>query len=387
MVWNTLFFYYLDDFIVFSETIEDHWAHLQQLFVRLSNFGMIIQPEKCHFCESEVNFLGYKISNKGLLPVHDNVEAIRKITPPTNLQELRRFLGMITYYNNFIPNLALILSPLHELLKGKLRPKKRKLIWEDQHKVSFERAKQALMNCIHLAFDDSNKPLILTTDGSGTHCGAVLEVSTVVERCEMSRPLAFFSKSFAPTTRTRSTFNRELTAVYLAVKHFKHIVRGRELLIKTDHKALVNAVENGIGEHSMHEQCMINYVKEYGPRMEHISGEENAVADSLSRPNSLFINCINTAEWKIPTVEDFAMYQAEDPCLIQELEKVKTSNKWRLENRKVGEHILHGVRDEENSRFRPVVPNGLRSAIFHNFHDTLHQGVEKSLDVIPSHYF
>ena len=383
---ETFVFYYLDDFIVFSETIDDHLFHIEQLFERLSQFGMILQLEKCNFCANQVKFLGYQVSNKGLLPVRDNLLAIKEIKPPTNLQELRRFLGMINYYNNFVPNLALILAPLHELLKGKLRPKKRKLEWEEKHRISFEQAKQALLNCVNLAFDDAKKPLVLTTDGSGTHCGAVLEIDVSSSEVKESRPLAFFSKAFAPTTRTRSTFNRELTAIYLSVKHFKHVIRGRSLLIKTDHKALVNAVNNGSGEHSIHEQGMINYVKEYNPQMAHITGEQNPVADTLSRPNSV-INCINSVKWEIPSIEDFAKYQGEDPELIRTVEVLKSSKKLNVEIRNVGDFILYGVRDDENTRFRPIVPNSLQPSVFHTFHDTLHQGGTKSLELIKRYYF
>ena len=159
------------------------------------------------------------------------------------------------------------------------------------------------------------------------------------------------------------------------------------MLIRTDHKALVNAINNGNGEHSLHEQRMINYVKEYGPRMEHISGSENAVADSLSRPNLCSVNCITTARWEIPSVENFALYQEEDPQVHREIEELKSSNKYTLESRHVGDQVLYGVRDKENSRFRPIVPSLLQPAIFHTFHNVLHQGGDKSFDSIRRHYF
>ena len=380
-------FYYLDDFIVFSTTINEHLMHVKSLFERLSEYGMVIQLEKCHFCERKVNYLGYQISEKGFLPVRDNVIAIQEMTRPTNLQELRRFLGMINYYHNFIPSIAYILSPLHELTKGKLRPKKRKIDWKNEHQIAFEEAKRALINCAHLTFDDSSKRLILTTDGSGTHCGAVLEVPISNENLNKTQPLAFFSKPFAPTTKTRSTFNRELTAIYLSIRHFKNYLRGRSFLIKTDHKALVNAINNGNGEHSLHEHSMISYIKEYGPGIEHINGNDNSVADTLSRPNATVINCVEKVHWEIPSLESFALYQNEDPQVLKEIEYVKNSNKFKLVTRQVGQNILYGVVDNENQNFRPIVPNVLQPAIFHNFHSALHQGVQKSIDVIRRHYF
>ena len=382
-------FFYLDDFIVFSETIEEHLRHVQQLLERMDNYGMHIQPEKCHFCERQVTFLGYQVSREGLLPVQDNVAAIQAVSSPTNLQELRRFLGMINYYHNFIPGVARLLAPLHELLKGSTRPKRRKLDWNGEHQLAFEQAKQALTNVTHLAFDDPSKRLILTTDGSGTHCGGVLEIPVQKGLETFNQPIAFFSKPFAPTTRTRSAFNRELTALYLAVKHFKHCLRGREVLVRTDHKALVNAVINGKGEHSLHEQRMINYITEYGPMMQHIPGKENPVADHLSRP------CVNaltevTDEWEIPAVYDFALYQNEDSNMPKELDEIQVKeDSLLLVTREVGEHTLYGVVDREshNRKFRPIVPKLLQPMIFHKFHNTLHQGRAKSCDIIKQHYF
>ena len=382
-------YFYLDDFIIFSATIDEHVQHVQRLLERLDAYGMHIQPEKCHFCEREVKFLGYQISREGILPLQDNVAAIQELNPPSNLQELRRFLGMVNYYHNFIPEVARLLAPLHELLKGDRRPKKRKLDWKEEHQVAFTQAKQALVKVAHLAFDDPEQTLILTTDGSGTHCGGVLEVPIQKGVETVTQPLAFFSKPFSPTTRTRSAFNRELSALYLSVKHFKNCLRGRDILVRTDHKALVNAINNGRGEHSLNEQRMINYIKEYGPSMQHIPGKENPVADSLSRPNLNSIVDCDTNSWEIPTIEDFALYQEEDPTMPGELEQIQRKRNLRLVTRSAGENRLYGVVevDSPNSRFRPVVPRILQSAIFHVFHDTLHQGVEKSLDIVRRHYF
>ena len=72
-------------------------------------------------------------------------------------------------------------------------------------------------------------------------------------------------------------------------------------MIRTDHKALVNAIENGTGEHSLNEQRMINYITEYGPVMKYLAGRDNPVADGLSRPHT--ISKIRQEEWTLPTAE------------------------------------------------------------------------------------
>ena len=76
MDWKILFISYLDDFIVFSATIDEH---IHRLLERLDSYGMHIQPEKCHFCEREVKILGCQISREGLLPLQDNVAAIQEL--------------------------------------------------------------------------------------------------------------------------------------------------------------------------------------------------------------------------------------------------------------------------------------------------------------------
>ena len=139
-------------------------------------------------------------------------------------------------------------------------------------------------------------------------------------------------------------------------------------MVRTDHKALVNAINNGTGEHSLHEQGMINYITEFGPYMQHIPGKDNPVADSLSRPNRINLNNMLMEDWHVPPVEEFARYQNEDPELAQEIEKIKRAETHlTIITRAVDDGILYGVADQEQGDlgFRPVVPKLLQAAVFH----------------------
>ena len=97
---------YLDDIIVASKSPEEHSTHLRQLFARLQQFGIVINVAKCVFGTTEVSFLGHHISPEGLAPHPDKVQAIQDFTLPTEVGGLRRFLGMINFYNRFLPNIA-----------------------------------------------------------------------------------------------------------------------------------------------------------------------------------------------------------------------------------------------------------------------------------------
>lgn len=380
-------FFYLDDFLIFSASVEEHIQHVELLLQRLEKYGMFLHEEKCHFCLSEVNFLGYRVSGKGLLPMKDNVEAIRKLSAPTNLQEVRRVIGTINYYRNFIPKVSELLAPLNNLLKGDRRPKKRKITWTEEHQTALDQVKEALVTATHLSCDDASRRLVLTTDGSGKHCGAVLEVEGTNN--EPAKPLAFFSKPFTEKTSCRSAFHRELCGLFLAVKHFKNVLKGREILIRTDHRALLGAIRKGSGEHSILEQNRIAYIKEFQPEIIHIPGKENEFADMLSRPNPTMVCSVSIENWNLPPMEEFGLYQMEDPGFQEEMERLRKVEGILVDSQDfAGTEVVGVIFTEDNSRkFRPLVPSQLRSAVFHLFHDTIHQGRKKSVEIIQDHFF
>ena len=98
------------------------------------------------------------------------------------------------------------------------------------------------------------------------------------------RTLAFFSKKLPPFKQVRSTFYKELRGLYLSLKHFQSRIFGRSLIIRTDSKSVERAITNEMGNHSPAEQRWIFAIKEFNPIVRHIDGNDNVVADSLSRP-------------------------------------------------------------------------------------------------------
>ena len=110
---------YVYDIIVFSKTPEDHIKDLNELFIRLRNFGVIINPAKSQFGVSELHFLGHLVTANGIKPSPIKVEAIQKYPLPKDIKQLRTYLGMINFYHRFIKDLAYCLAPLNEFLKRK----------------------------------------------------------------------------------------------------------------------------------------------------------------------------------------------------------------------------------------------------------------------------
>ena len=97
-------------------------------------------------------------------------------------------------------------------------------------------------------------------------------------------PKAFFLKRLPPFNQVRFTFYKELLGVYLSLKHLRSRILGRSLIIRTDSKSVERAITNEVANQSPAEQRWICAIKEFNPIVRHIDGQDNVVADSLSRP-------------------------------------------------------------------------------------------------------
>ena len=94
---------YLDDIIIFSKTEEEHLQHLEEIFVRLRKFGLKIKCEKCSFFKKHIQYLGHLVSEKGFEPLPEKLESIRKMPALRTAKEVKQFLGLIGYYQKFVP--------------------------------------------------------------------------------------------------------------------------------------------------------------------------------------------------------------------------------------------------------------------------------------------
>ena len=106
----------VDDILVSGSNDEEHLAKLEEVLKRLSEAGLHLKREKCAFMMEEVVYLGQKINRQGIQPIEEKVRAITEAPAPKNVSEVRSYLGMINYYQRYLPNLSTILAPLHSLL-------------------------------------------------------------------------------------------------------------------------------------------------------------------------------------------------------------------------------------------------------------------------------
>ena len=265
-------FIYLDDLIIFANTLEEHETKVTEAFRRLYEAGLKLQLEKCEFLTPEVNYLGHKISRLGVHPDPAKIRAISNFPVPTNITAVRYFLGLAGYYRRFIHHFANIARPLHNLTK-----KDQRFTWTPEHQESFENLKEALCKAPVLMCADMDKDFILTTDASEVGIGAVLSQGT--PGCD--KPVAYMSRCLNKHEKNYSTTEKECLAVVYSVMYFRHYLYGRKFLVIGDHEPLgyIESIKDPVSRLNRWRATLRGYQYDFNYK----PGKLNANADALSR--------------------------------------------------------------------------------------------------------
>lgn len=350
---------YLDDFLCFSKTPRDHEDHLRQLFNRMKDYGVLINPAKCVFGVPEVTFLGYQISERGTKPLDSKVEAINNFPPPKTVRELRRFLGMVNFYRRFLPNAAQIQAPLNALLSGSVKAS-HPVVMEGDSLRAFKDCKKSLADAALLAHPDPQAKLGLVTDASDTAIGGVLQQL----KEEGWQPLGFFSRKLSPSQMKYSPYDRELLAIYESIRYFRHMLEATHFTVYTDHKPLCYAFHQRKSNCSPRQYRHLDFISQFTSDIVHIAGKDNVVADTLSRVDEL----------QTPVdLEVMANLQASDAELQDHLTG-ETSLRLVQTSIPGSRAILYC--DVSTPTPRPFVPHQLRQQVFDCLHSLSHPDPE-----------
>nr|XP_025669740.1 uncharacterized protein LOC112769436 [Arachis hypogaea] len=160
---------YLDDIVVYSNTLEEYVEHLRTVFKILRENNLYVKKEKCSFARDEVHFLGHIIKGGTLCMDQGKVKAIKEWEPPNKVSELRSFLGLANYYRRFIKGYSAKAAPLTDLLK-----KNHSWEWSKECQKAFDELKAAITEGPVLALPDYSKVFEVHTDASDYAIGGVL---------------------------------------------------------------------------------------------------------------------------------------------------------------------------------------------------------------------
>ena len=216
---------FLDDILVYSKTREDHMEHLCTVLKTLENHKLYAKLKKCNFWMENVQFLGHVISVEGISVDPAKIATVVEWPSPTNITEVRSFLGMAVYYRRFVQDFSKIVTPLTQLLK-----KDHKFQWTKECEATFQELKQRLVTAPVLVIPDGNDGYVIYSDASHQGLGCVL--------MQHGRVVAYASRQLKPHERTYLTHDLELAVVLFALKIWRHYLYGAPCEVDTDHKSL-----------------------------------------------------------------------------------------------------------------------------------------------------
>ncbi|GBG65742.1 hypothetical protein CBR_g52334 [Chara braunii] len=281
---------YLDDILVYSRTLEEHLRHLRDVLERLRRHGFYAKLSKCRFAQHKVDFLGHYVSDQGLYMDDAKITAIAEWLAPTSAKQLRSFLGLTSYYSNFIRGYARYSYVLTCTLLRKNPP----WAWTPLHEDAFLALKKAVTCPPVLHLPDFDRPFILTTDASDFAVGAVLSqvfpsspdsshpriprfpppTPTTASRLTPTRPatnepsidysptivedgtvesrsgdcpIAFYSRQLLPAEINYTADEREVLAVVYAARHWRHYLHGAPFTLRV--RAVVEFHDQAVAGH------------------------------------------------------------------------------------------------------------------------------------------
>ena len=363
-------FVYLDDIVIVSRTFKEHLTLLADVFRRLREARLRLNPEKCYFCVNRLKYLGHVIDREGIRTDPDKVSAVEGWPEPQTVKQIRQFLGMASWYRRFIENFSTIAEPLTRLTKKNARWK-----WGTEEYDAFNRLKNALVSAPVLACPDFSRRFFLQTDASTSGLGAVL---TQFLDDGGERVIAYASRTLSGAEKNYSATELECLAVVWGIRRMRSYLEGYAFTVITDHQSLkwLQKLEAPTGRLArwMFELQQFDYDIKYR------RGTLNRVADALSRqPEVSAIQPIR-CRW----YNRLCRAVRDDPTAHPD---------YRIHDDRLTRHILHSLNFNEtpaNTQWKICIPREQRKEIMHQYHDAPtagHGGIAKTIARIASKYY
>lgn len=379
----------IDDVLVYGKTQEEHDERLMAVLQKLRKENITLNKEKCVFSSPRVKFLGQVLSKAGITADPDKITAILELPEPTNVHEVRQFLGMVNHLMKFTPNLADLTKPLRDLLS-----KDSHWGWDEQQKTAFVQIKRALTKSPVLALYDPNLETTVSADASSYGLGAVLLQKQLDGTI---RPVAYISRSMSPTEQRYAQIEKEALALTWACERFADYLIGIKFHIETDHKPLVPLLSTKLlDELPIRVQRFRMRLLRYDFTISHTPGKELGTADVLSRAPT---SSLSTADHSLQEQVDAYVQLVMDslPATRPRLAEIKAAQEADEVCQKVVKYCregwptrVFGVLKKYQSAGaelsieqgilmrgdRLVIPSALQNDILHRLHEG-HQGVRK----------
>ena len=277
---------YIDDITIASDNEESHLVAVAEVFSRCRSNNIKLRLDKCELFQPKVEFLGHVVTPNSISIDRDYKHRCLELKKPTNVAELRRFMGMIGWIGRFIPHLGTYTAPLNSL-----RKKSRKWDWNKKCDEAFFALRDAVRDAKILGFPLSGEPFIIECDASNMAVGAVL----LQKQNDKIVPIEYLSKTFGDSQMSWTPAERELFAVLYSVSKWHHYIACSHFTVLTDHKNLIHLFALRGKDVNTRLWRWATKLSEYDFTAKYIPGPENIVADFLSR-NGATVLCLEVDE-------------------------------------------------------------------------------------------
>ena len=367
-------FVYLDDIIIVSEDFNKHLEVLSEVLRRLQSAGLSVSPEKCQICRPELKYLGYVVDDQGLHVDPEKVRAILDMPIPTSVKEVRRVMGMASWYRRFVPNFSTLVAPINTLLRKGIP-----FEWTSKCDTAYQILKQHLISAPVMSCPNFDKPFTIQTDASDYGLGAVLTQNFE----DGEHVISYISRSLSPNERKFSATEKECLAVVWAIEKFRPYVEASHFTVITDHFALqwLQNLKDPCGRLSRWSVRL----QQYSFEVVHRRGREHVLPDALSR--------------SVPKLEasfnDILFPDIKDPWYQKMCQQVINSPlsypNWRLQDRTLYKRCRNSTGTINRSYvWRIVVPKNYRFKMLMQYHDEPtagHGGVYKTFARIAEKFY
>lgn len=334
---------YVDDIVVHGKTREQYNERVSKVLGRFKDHNIKLNELKCRFKLTEIDLMGFLINKNGVQVSEDKLEAVKKLKPPSNVNETRSFVGFVQFMRKFIPNLATVIEPINRLLK-----KESIFVWGEEQNHSFLQVRKYLLDKKTLGIFDPKDKVELIADASPVGLGAIL---MQVDRDFHRRIIAYASKTLSQTEKRYAQTEKEALALVWAVEHFHYYLYGTKFTLFTDHKPLL-CIYGAKAIPSRRIERWILRLQSYNFVIKYIKGSQN-IADIFSRlcqDGAEHVSFDEVSEVDMKFVLNISLYS--EPAITKKLIQNKTEEDECLQIVKEG--ILTGKFNKEMKRFELI---------------------------------
>lgn len=383
--------FYIDDSVIYGKDLREHDVNLRRFMSRAVEKGVKFNLKKLQFTKKEVKFFGHIFSKNEVRVDLDRIKSITNLPVPTSQKEVQKFLGVVNYIREFIPNLPVLTHNIRNLLK-----KDSAFVWLANHQAEFDKLKEAIGAAACCTTYDELIPLELETDASSYGLGACLK--------QNGKIISYASRCLSETEQQYGQIEKEFLAVFFGCQKFHNYIYGREVVVKSDHKPLESIMLKDLSKiGSRRLQRLRLKLYKYNLKLDYKPGTKIPIADYLSRFVSetvdenfeekvmtQMVHSLHVNDNKLSTL----LHETNEDIELLSLKKYFNDG-WPSDKSKVREEVKHyyKIRNEiyvsQGLVFyqdRLIIPKSMQLQVLNDLHIS-HMGITKTLKLAKESVF